>query len=265
MKRRSSRARQFTLTEVERYGNNASKTHRCDLVAKEPESVPSASMKPSRDKSESPLSLRRITEAFAQMLGRPAATAKMGEQPAAPTGDPCPVSPRTIVEAILFVGRPDGGPFSADEIAHTMRDVTPAEVDAVVAELNESYESDGAPYVILTSAAGYRLTLRDEYSRFGRKLSGRVREAKLSPQSLEVLAVVAYRQPVTGTEIDALRKARSGAALAQLVRRGLLKVERGAAAPHHGSYTTTDRFLRLFGLADLGQLPKVEEFDLALV
>jgi segregation and condensation protein B len=222
-------------------------------------------MRASRDKSESPLSLRRITEAFAQMLGRPAVSTKSAESSMAPAGDPCPTSPRTIVEAILFVGRPDGGPFSAEELARTMRDVTPAEVEAVVLELNRAYESDGAPYAILKSAAGYRLTLRDEYTRLGRKLSGRVREAKLSPQSLEVLAVVAYRQPVTGAEIDALRKARSGAALAQLVRRGLLRLDRPAEAPHHGCYATTERFLRLFGLADLGQLPKAEEFDLALV
>ena len=221
-------------------------------------------MKPSRDKSDSPLSLRRITEAFAQMLGRPATAEQSGASPpAVPFADPCPVSPRSIVEAILFVGRPDGGAFTAEELAGTMRDVTPADIDGAVAELNRAYESDRAPYAIQASTAGYRLALRKEYLRLGRKLHGRVREAKLSPQALEVLAVVAYRQPVTAAIIEELRQERSGAVLAQLVRRDLLRLDRPAENGRLACYTTTDRFLRLFGLANLAQLPKVEEFDLA--
>lgn len=222
-------------------------------------------MKPPLEKSDSPLSLRRITDAFAQMLGRPAAKVEVATSPNAPPSNPCPLSPRSIVEAILFVGRPDGGAFSSAELASTMRDVTPTEVDAVIAELNGAYEADGSPYIILSSAAGYRLALREEYARLGRRLHGRVRESKLSPQALEVLAVVAYRQPVTAATIEELRHGKSGAVLAQLVRHGLLRLDRPAENPRHGCYATTDRFLRLFGLADLSQLPKAEEFDLAIV
>jgi segregation and condensation protein B len=218
-----------------------------------------------RDKSESPLSLRRITEAFAQMLGRPATAAKTDATPTAlPAGDPCPLNPRSIVEAILFVGRPDAGGFTAEELARTMRDVTPSEVNLAVDELNRAYEVDGAPFAIRASATGYRLGLRAEYSRLGSSLNRRVRESKLSPQVLEVLAVVAYRQPVMAAEIDALRNGRSGNALAQLVRRGLLRLERSADSTRQNCYATTDRFLRLFGLADVGQLPKAEELDLPI-
>jgi segregation and condensation protein B len=220
-------------------------------------------MKPPREKSESPLSLRRITEAFAQMLGRPPAEKGATGATIAPKGDPCPLSPRSIIESILFVGHPNGSAFTSEELARSMRDVSPAEVDAVVADLNSTYEIDGAPYQIITSGAGYRLALREEFLRLGHKLHGKVREAKLSPQALEVLAVVAYRQPVTAAEMDALRKTKSGAALAQLVRRGLVQVQRTAENPSLGHYGTTDRFLRLFGLASLSQLPQVEEFDLS--
>lgn len=221
-------------------------------------------MKSSRDKSDSPLSLRRITEAFAQMLGRPATLEKTAAStPIVPPGDPCPVSPRSIVEAILFVGRPDGSAYTAEELAGAMRDVTPAEIDGAVVELNHAYESDGAPYTIQASTAGYRLALREEYLRLGRKLHGRVREARLSPQALEVLAVVAYRQPVTSATIEELRQERCGAVLAQLVRRGLLRLDRPAENRRHACYATTERFLRLFSLANLAQLPKAEEFDLA--
>lgn len=196
------------------------------------------------------------------MLGRPAAAKQAEAETAPPKGDPCPLSPRSIIEAVLFVGHPNGSAFSSEELARSMRDVSPAEVDVVVSELNRNYEIDGSPYQIITSGTGYRLALREEFLRLGHKLHGKVREAKLSPQSLEVLAVVAYRQPVTAAEIDALRKAKSGAALAQLVRRGLVQVQRTAESPLSSHYRTTDRFLRLFGLASLSQLPQVEDFDL---
>jgi len=220
-------------------------------------------MKSPRDKAESPLSLRRLTEAFSQMLGRGGPGDEAPVEP--PAGDPCPLGPRSIIEAILFVGRPGQEPFAAAELAGLMRDVTVGEVDAAVAELSRGYVADGAPYEILASSAGYRLALREEFARLGSKLQGRVREAKLSPQALEVLAVVAYRQPLTAAAIDQLRKGRSGAILGQLVRRGLLRLDRPAAGASAAHYTTTDRFLRLFGLASLSQLPQAEEFDLALV
>ena len=222
-------------------------------------------MKTTRAKSESPLSVRRITEAFAQMLGRPAPP-ESSETDAAtrPEIDACPIRPRSIVEAILFVGRPDGSAVSAEELARTMRDVTPVEVEIVVAELNATYAADGAPYQIVESIAGYRLALREDFERLGFQLHGKVREAKLSPQALEVLAVVAYRQPIAAKAIEDLRTGKCGAGLAQLVRRGLLRFERSAENSRQNAYFTTDRFLRLFGLSNLSQLPEAEEFTLTI-
>jgi segregation and condensation protein B len=222
-------------------------------------------MKTPRKESESPLSLRRITEAFSQMLGRTAG-AVVAEKEAAtrPEIDACPISPRSIIEAILFVGRPDGSAYSAEELAGTMRDVTPADVKAAVAELNAAYTSDGAPYEIVASPAGYRLQLREDTQRLGYQLQGKVREVKLSPQALEVLAVVAYRQPMSTIDIEELRKGKSGSILAQLVRRGLLRFDRSAENSRQNLYFTTERFLRIFGLANLSQLPKAEEMDLSI-
>ena len=218
-------------------------------------------MKTPREKSESPLSLRRITEAFAQMLGRPAAGKVESKSHTVPMGDTCPICPRSILEAILFVGSPDREAFSSDELALTMRDVTPTEVEATIAELNRAYEADGAPYCVVASGGNYRLSLRSDYQRLGYKLQGKAREAKLSPQALEVLALVAYRQPLTAAEIEGLRKVKSGGVLAQLVRRGLLKLDRSLENSSPGHYSTTERFLRLFGLASLSQLPQAAEID----
>ena len=171
------------------------------------------------------------------------------------------INPRSVVEAMLFVGRPDNRPASARELAAAMRGVSPAEVDAAVAELNALYDADSTPYCIDHSHAGYRLVLRDEFERMRDKFYGRVREAKLSPAAIDVLSIVAYRQPVSAAQIDELRGAASGGALSTLVRRRLLQLERSTDSDGVPCYRTTDRFLRLFGLESLSVLPRSEELD----
>jgi segregation and condensation protein B len=226
---------------------------------------------------ESPLSLRRLRNAFAAMLkpedgsrfsavgSRQENIAANNRQPAAdcPANDACEIGPRSVVEAMLFVGRPDDGPMTARELAAAMRDVSPNEVDAVVAELNATYEQDGAPYAITGSAHGYRLTLRNEFRRVRDKFYGRAREAKLSPAALEVLSIVAYNQPTTAEEINRLRGRPSGAVLSTLVRRQLVRLERSGAAGEPPRYATTERFLRSFGLESLAALPHSEEVEKA--
>src|SRR4051812_2052339 len=222
---------------------------------------------------ESPLSLSRLRDAFASMLGTP-----KEEEPAAGSdvrrggiasdsfGDTalarCEINARTVVEAMLFVGRPDNGPLSARELAAAMRGVSPSEIEAAVVELNSIYDADGAPYYIDQNNGGYRLVLRDEFQRMRDKFYGRVKEARLSPAVLEVLSVLAYNQPATAEHISELRGAPAGAALSTLVRRRLVKLDRtgGGKSPQ---YSTTDRFLKLFGLDTLEVLPRAEELEKA--
>ncbi len=212
---------------------------------------------------EAPLSLSRLRQAFASMLGEQGSASKEDDQlnaPETPLPARCDVNPRSVVEAMLFVGRPDNGPHSPRELAAAMRGVSPSEVDAVVSELNSLYESDEAPYHIEKSGAGYRLVLRDEFARMRDKFYGRLREAKLSPATMEVLAIIAYNQPITSAQIDQLRGAPNGALLSSLVRRRLARLDR----PDDGQqpqYSTTQRFLKLFGLENLAALPRSEELE----
>ena len=246
-----------------------------------------SAMTPSDDSSRnanpqtpSPLSLGRLREAFAAMLGSavgPHETgSNHGESGASATGartpvadapgsppELCEISPRSVVEAMLFVGRPDNRPATARELAAAMRGVSPAEVDAAVAELNSLYDADATPYRIDHSHGGYQLVLRGELERMRDKFYGRVREAKLSPAAIEVLSIVAYNQPVSATQIDELRGSVCGGALATLVRRRLLRLERSEDRGSTPCYWTTDRFLRLFGLESLSALPRSEELEKA--
>jgi segregation and condensation protein B len=240
-------------------------------------SPPSDSSKNANPNEPSPLSLGRLREAFAAMLGSadaPQESETNSGEPGASTGVPiaeapssppglCEISPRSVVEAMLFVGRPDNRPVSARELAATMRGVSPAEVDAAVAELNKLYDADATPYRIDQSHAGYRLVLRGEFERMRDKFYGRVREARLSPVAIEVLSIVAYNQPVTAAAVDELRGAGSGGALSMLVRRRLLRVEKPEDTAGAPCYRTTDRFLRLFGLESLSVLPRSEELEKA--
>jgi segregation and condensation protein B len=232
----------------------------------------------SEQREPSPLSLGRLREAFAAMLGSadapPESKSNSGEPEASVTGvtvaeapgsppELCEISPRSVVEAMLFVGRPDNRPVSARELAAAMRGVSPAEVDTAVAELNKLYDADATPYRIDQSHAGYRLALRGEFERMRDKFYGRVREARLSPVAIEVLSIVAYNQPVTAAAVDELRGAASGGALSMLVRRRLLRVEKQEDTASAPCYRTTDRFLRLFGLESLSVLPRSEELEKA--
>jgi segregation and condensation protein B len=211
--------------------------------------------------------LERLSSAFARLMGAPARAAKpeIALEPdealveAAP--DAAAATPRTIVEGLLFVGGGEGRPLSSPELAAAMRNVSPAEVDALVAELNDAYRQDGAAYEIVAHGGGYRLQLREELAGVRQRFRGEVRAAKLTPAALEVLAVVAYKQPVAGEEVNRLRGSQSYAILAQLVRRQLVRVERPPTAPRAARYSTTERFNRLFGLASPADLPRSEDLD----
>lgn len=218
-------------------------------------------MQAKQPSSPAPLSLDRLRNAFAQMLGRPAgAAADRTAAAAAPTAaiDPCEIGTTSVVEAALFVGRPDGQALSRQQLAAVLRDVPPHEIDEAVDALNQTYRSRHAPYEIVRSAAGYRMRLGAAWGRTRDRFYGRVAEAALSPMALEVLATVAYHQPIAMADIDRLRGARSGPTAAQLVRRGLIEADRSQAPP---VYRTTPRFLKLFGLTDPSQLPRPAELD----
>ena len=187
-----------------------------------------------------------------------------GDAPQPDTGAPsdaCEINPRSILEALLFVGTSNNAPISSRQVAALMRGVRPAEIDDHVRELNSNYDKRNCPYTIVEEAGGYRLTLRTEYDRLRDRFYGRTRQARLSQAAIEVLAAVAYHEPVSADEINKLRGSESGNILAQLVRRQLLRLERSDGKPRRPLYWTTPRFLELFGVASLADLPRSQELD----
>ncbi len=175
--------------------------------------------------------------------------------------DACPINALSILEALLFVGCPGGEPLRPERAAQLMRGVAPEEIPDLAAELNRRYAAGGCPYHVVLEGAGYRLRLRPEYWGLRDRVLGRSRQARLSQAAVETLAIVAYRQPITADEVNRLRGVPSGAVLSHLVRRRLLRLERPAHAPRKAFYRTTERFLALFGLKSLADLPQSEEAE----
>jgi segregation and condensation protein B len=199
---------------------------------------------------------------YGDLLNQPDWEVDVGDG-AAPPGDvPGPAAPppvERIVEALLFVGGP---PLTAIRAGQAIRGLTPAQLTQAVDTLNQEYRRQGRPYAIQTQEQGYVLALRPSYRPVMEKLYGTAREARLSPAAIDVLALVAYRQPASKQEIDSLRGADSGALLRQLVRRGLIAVvHRGEAAQREVAYGTTARFLEMFGLSNVDDLPQTQDLQ----
>lgn len=243
--------------------------------------------------SESPqpsgISLNELTEAFAQAMGVereslaeprnssaepspkeavPVSDERPPDQPgqtepeaSAEEDDPCEISPRTIFEAMLFVGNRDDQPLAAKRAAELMRGVEPEEIAGLADELNRRYAANGCPYQVASDGSGYRLVLREAFHPLRNRFYGRIRQARLSQAAIDVLAIVAYHQPLTSEQISRLRGKPSGHVLAQLVRRELLRIERTQTKRRTAQYCTTDRFLRLFSLEGLDDLPQSEDLE----
>ncbi len=240
-------------------------------MSQEPDQVPPAPNETSTGQDPAAMSVDQLTQAFASLLGEDQRSGEsVGEDVEAPEPSPAlagnedddsrRVTPESILEAILFVGHPQNEPLTSRMMASYLRGVSPQEVDALIAGLNDAYAQQQAPYEIVSHGAGYRLTLRSELLGVRDVFYGKVREARLTQAAIDLLAIVAYHQPLTRDAIERLRGQPSGAILAQLVRRQLLSVEYGAEKPRQKSYRTTERFLELFGLDSLEDLPSHEDF-----
>jgi segregation and condensation protein B len=170
-----------------------------------------------------------------------------------PEGPASPPPLERIIEALLFVGGP---PLTAIRASEAVRGLTPEQLRQTIDTLNQAYRQQCRPYRVVPREQGFELALLPRYRGVFDRLYGSAREARLSPAALDVLALVTYRQPVTRLEVESLRGIDSGGPLRQLVRLGLIAVQRGEAGQREVVYSTTPRFLKLFGLSSLEDLPR---------
>lgn len=189
-----------------------------------------------------------------QDLRRMVEAARVGQ-----SDDRVAVTPSRIVESLLFVGAADNSPLSGRVIASLMRGVSPEEVDGIVDELNKGYETDGSAYRITRQTMGFQMELAPTHAGLRQRFYGQVREAKLPQPVIDVLALVAYHQPIGRKQVEKLFGNSCGSSLNQLLRRNLIQFSK---EPELGAvYRTTDRFLELFDLESLDDLPQSESIE----
>ena len=167
----------------------------------------------------------------------------------------------SIVEALVFAS-PE--PITQKQLFKLLDTEPKEEVQAALQELARRYERSGGLQLVEV-AGGYQIVTRPELHEWVRRLFHERTTQKLSVQSLETLAVIAYKQPVTAMEIAEIRGVNTSGVIGTLLERGLVKISgRKQVVGRPFLYSTTREFLDRFGLKDLADLPKVEDMADAL-
>ena len=164
--------------------------------------------------------------------------------------------PIDVVEALLFAS---DVPLEAERIRDVLDLENVAAVRELVGELMARYETEERGLAIMEVGGGWRMVTRPELAPWLVRLARARTRVRLSRPALETLAIVAYKQPVSRPEIDAVRGVNSDATLDNLLERRLVRIAGRKEAPGRPFvYETTREFLVAFGLRDPGDLPKIE-------
>jgi segregation and condensation protein B len=162
------------------------------------------------------------------------------------------------LDALLFMA---GEPLRLAQMKE-ITGLSEGEIRDLVDELRADYSERGGGVLISEIAGGWQMHTNPEHSEWAKKLRGTSSAAKLSPAALESLAIIAYRQPLTKAEVEALRGVNSDGPVKTLLERRLIKVVGRKEAPGKPLlYGTTTEFLVHFGLKDLTELPTMKELE----
>lgn len=165
---------------------------------------------------------------------------------------------RGVLEALIFAS-PE--PLTPRQIGQVLSIVPKAQWQAQIEELAADYARSGRGLQLIEVAGGWQITTRPECNDWVRELLDPKAPTRLSIQALETLAVIAYKQPVTMPEVIELRGVKSGGVIKTLLEKRLIRiVGRKEVVGRPMLYGTTKQFLLHFGMKDLAELPKVEEF-----
>ena len=162
-----------------------------------------------------------------------------------------------VLEGLLFVQGDEG--ITLNEICKIL-EIDMDEAKALLLKLKSSYEEKNRGLRIRFLGNAFKLTTKEEHKAYYQKLFTIPENRELSAQALEVLAIIAYNEPITRVEIDEMRGLSSDYTLRKLIAKGLVKEAGKSTMPGRPNlYKTTHEFLDYFGLATLEDLPKLPE------
>ena len=164
-----------------------------------------------------------------------------------------------IIECLIFVSK---HPLTIQEISGFLKDVEKKEITAALDELQKRWEETGRSFVLSDVAGGYQFRTRPEYSQYIVEFNKEIKKFRLSKAALEVLAIMAYKQPITKIEVEKIRGVDCSSSVSVLLERRFIEISGRKEVPGKPFlYRTTDLFLETFGLKNLKDLPTVKEIE----
>lgn len=166
---------------------------------------------------------------------------------------------KKVLESLLFVSET---PLTPKKIASFVKDVTVEEAQAALIVLQEEVNALDRSFQVIQIAEGFQLVTRSEYHKWAKELYKVISKTRLSKPSMEALAIIAYKQPATRAEIEAIRGVEVSNLIQSLLEKRMVRILGRAETPGRPLlYGTTQEFLIHFGLKDLADLPKVSEIQ----
>lgn len=164
---------------------------------------------------------------------------------------------KAIVEGLLFASGDDG--ITAKQLARIL-EIHISTIEQLLDELSNEYEQTGRGMMMMQSHQAFHLTTKPEHSTYFKKLLETPRSSKMSQAALETLAIIAYQQPITRTEIDDIRGVKSDRPIQTLLSRELIEeLGRREGIGRPVLFGTSKAFLTYFGLTSLNELPPLPE------
>ncbi|MFH1360341.1 MAG: SMC-Scp complex subunit ScpB [Candidatus Omnitrophota bacterium] len=164
-----------------------------------------------------------------------------------------------IIEALLFIGEK---PVMLEQIKDVIEGVSTSDIRLLINDLQQEYKDRKSGISIVEIAGGYQMLTNPDYAMYIKKFYRTRHKERLSKPSLETMAIVAYKQPVTRLDIELIRGVNSDGVVNHLCEKGLIKIAGRKDIPGRPYlYGTTKQFLEYFGLKTLSDLPKLEDFS----
>ncbi len=166
---------------------------------------------------------------------------------------------KSVLEAILFAA---SEPISLEQLSQLFDDVSSRQIRQQLMRLKDEYQETNRSFQLIEIANGFQICSDPAYHQWIEKFYTRQIRVKLSPSALEALAIVAYKQPVTRSEVEEIRGVNSDSVLGSLIEKRMVRIAGRKPGPGRSLLlATTDEFLEQFGLKDLSALPSLEEIE----
>ena len=166
---------------------------------------------------------------------------------------------KQIVESLIFAS---DEPVSAEQLKKYIEDTTVRDIKKAVEQLNLEYSQQNRAFQITTFAGGFQMVTREAFAQWVKKLFFKRIKQRLSQAALETLAVVAFKQPVSNSEISSIRGVNCDGVLRTLLERKLITISGRSDGPGRPLlYKTTKEFLVYFGINSISDLPKPREIE----